>query len=195
MLYLATYSAWRRSAGTRGSSLSPLTLHLRHDEKLPQPQELDPHDVVIKIHAVSLNYRDNTMLSGEYPFPLEDGGVPCSDAAGQVVATGTGGVSMVGLAFCIAARVRGIITSSSDEKLEAVKKLSPLVQGINYKTTKSIPEEVKRLTDGRGVNYVVSTAGFAGLIDDIETLSDSGTISLVGAFGGMDSTWHPAQLD
>ncbi|KXJ88148.1 hypothetical protein Micbo1qcDRAFT_166792 [Microdochium bolleyi] len=287
MSYPATYSAWRRSAGTRSSVEKPLTLHLRHDERLPQPQELGPHDVVVKIHAVSLNYRDITMLTGVYPFPLEDGGVPCSDASGEVVATGeavvrfavgdrvipvagiqslgatdgqepanlgvgapgmlreyavcreghlvampknlsweegatlscagltvwnsleglrdapenavalfqgTGGVSMIGLAICIAVGVRVIITSSSDEKLEAVKKLSPLVQGINYKTTKSIPEEVKRLTDGRGVNYVVSTAGFAGLIDDLESLADSGTIALVGAFGGMDANWHPAQL-
>lgn len=69
-----------------GSHANPLTINLHNNEELPN--ELASHDVVIKIHAVSLNRRDFTMLNGEYPVPLESGGVPCSDAAGEVVATG-----------------------------------------------------------------------------------------------------------
>lgn len=69
-----------------GSHANPLTINLHNNEELPK--DLASHDVVIKIHAVSLNRRDFTMLNGEYPVPLESGGVPCSDAAGEVVATG-----------------------------------------------------------------------------------------------------------
>lgn len=53
-----------------------------------QPQELPPGHVRLRIHAVSLNYRDHLMLQGQYnpkqPLPL----VPCSDGAGEVVELG-----------------------------------------------------------------------------------------------------------
>ena len=72
---------------------------------------------------------------------------------------GTGGVSMFALLICLAAGIQPIITSSSDEKLEAVKKLDPRVRGINYKTTRDQGAEVRRLTDGQGVDFVINNAG------------------------------------
>ncbi len=49
-----------------------------------------PGQVVIRVRAVSLNYRDLLVVRGLYaprqPLPL----VPCSDAVGEVVATGEG---------------------------------------------------------------------------------------------------------
>lgn len=86
MTYPSTYSAWRRS-GLKGSKENPLTINQTYDETLPST--LKPNDVVIKIHAVSLNYREIAMLIGTYPIALEDKGVPCSDAAAEVVATGS----------------------------------------------------------------------------------------------------------
>ena len=87
MSYPSTYSAWRRSEGTKAPKDGRLTIRRTYDEKLPK--DLNPHDVVIKIHAVSLNYREFAMLIGTYPTELESGGVPCSDAAAEVVATGS----------------------------------------------------------------------------------------------------------
>ncbi len=52
----------------------------------PQP---GPHDVVVRVHAVSLNYRDLLHVLGYADsdrWPL----VPCSDGAGEVVAVGAG---------------------------------------------------------------------------------------------------------
>lgn len=53
----------------------------------PQP---GPHEVIVKVDAVSLNYRDLLVCKGLYsrklPLPL----TICSDAAGEVVAVGTG---------------------------------------------------------------------------------------------------------
>lgn len=47
-------------------------------------------EVVVKVHAASLNYRDLMTVSGFYnpkqPLPL----VPCSDGAGEVIAVGEG---------------------------------------------------------------------------------------------------------
>lgn len=49
------------------------------------PETLRPHDVAIRIHAVSLNYRDVAMLrEGGYHVPVDAGGICASDAAGEV---------------------------------------------------------------------------------------------------------------
>ncbi len=37
------------------------------------------HEVLIKIHAVSLNYRDLAILNGIHPGESKDNVVPCSD--------------------------------------------------------------------------------------------------------------------
>jgi NADPH:quinone reductase-like Zn-dependent oxidoreductase len=55
----------------------------------PLSQDLKPNQALIKIHAVSLNYRDIAMLSGQYPVEVIKQGVPCSDAAATVVAVGS----------------------------------------------------------------------------------------------------------
>ncbi|KFZ15699.1 hypothetical protein V502_05442 [Pseudogymnoascus sp. VKM F-4520 (FW-2644)] len=44
---------------------------------------------LVRIEAVSLNYRDIAMAFGRYPLPLTNSFVPCSDGAGQIVAKGT----------------------------------------------------------------------------------------------------------
>ncbi|KAJ8072947.1 hypothetical protein PM082_019810 [Marasmius tenuissimus] len=45
-------------------------------------------EVLVKVHAVSLNYRDLVISTGMYPGPSKDGLIACSDMAGEVVATG-----------------------------------------------------------------------------------------------------------
>ncbi|KAF2799752.1 NAD(P)-binding protein [Melanomma pulvis-pyrius CBS 109.77] len=47
-----------------------------------------PDAVVIKVYAVSLNYRDANIANGGNPWPVTSHGIPCSDAAGEVVAVG-----------------------------------------------------------------------------------------------------------
>jgi NADPH:quinone reductase-like Zn-dependent oxidoreductase len=51
-------------------------------------QELKPFEIRVKVHAVSLNYRDLMMVKGAYnprlPLPM----TPCSDGAGEVVEVG-----------------------------------------------------------------------------------------------------------
>ncbi|KAJ5611406.1 hypothetical protein N7510_008125 [Penicillium lagena] len=50
---------------------------------------LGENEVLVRIHAVSLNFRDLMILRGDYPFPLHLPVVPCSDGAGEVVAIGS----------------------------------------------------------------------------------------------------------
>ncbi|KAF9450642.1 NAD(P)-binding protein [Macrolepiota fuliginosa MF-IS2] len=49
-----------------------------------------PHDVLVKVHAVSLQYRDLLVASGTYLAPCADQVIPCSDMAGEVIALGEG---------------------------------------------------------------------------------------------------------
>ncbi|GFG21576.1 zinc-type alcohol dehydrogenase-like protein C1773.06c [Aspergillus udagawae] len=65
---------------------SKVTTELR-DEPLPSPGH---HEVLIRVHAVSLNYRDTALLRGEYPAKTKKEGIPVSDGAGEVVAVGPG---------------------------------------------------------------------------------------------------------
>lgn len=60
---------------------------LKWNENHPVP-EVGEKDVLVKIHAASLNYRDLAIAKGKYPFPLSDTFVPGSDGAGVVEAVG-----------------------------------------------------------------------------------------------------------
>lgn len=46
------------------------------------------HDVVVRVRAASLNYRDIMILRGRYPLPVQPEPIPCSDGAGDVVEIG-----------------------------------------------------------------------------------------------------------
>jgi NADPH:quinone reductase-like Zn-dependent oxidoreductase len=108
---------------------------------------------------------------------------------------GTGGVSIIALLMCIAGGIRPIITSSSDEKLKALQKLYPEVLGINYKTTKDQDAEVKRLTDGRGVDFVLNNTGPQSILEDIGFLCErGGTVSMIGFLHGLKADWDPSGL-
>ncbi|KID86007.1 alcohol dehydrogenase [Metarhizium guizhouense ARSEF 977] len=60
---------------------------LNFQESIPL-QPLGDYDLLVKIEAVSLNYRDLAIPRGRYPFPMNLPVVPGSDAAGIVLAAG-----------------------------------------------------------------------------------------------------------
>jgi NADPH:quinone reductase-like Zn-dependent oxidoreductase len=62
--------------------------HLKQVE-LPMLQ-IAPGTVLIRVHAVSLNYRDLMVVKGFYNPKMELPRIPCSDGAGEVVAIGDG---------------------------------------------------------------------------------------------------------
>jgi NADPH:quinone reductase-like Zn-dependent oxidoreductase len=53
----------------------------------PEP---GPGEVLVKIHAISLNFRDLMMVKGLYNPKLKLPRIPCSDGAGEIVAVGAG---------------------------------------------------------------------------------------------------------
>lgn len=52
------------------------------------PTTLDPTSVLIKVHAVSLNFRDANIAHGNNPWPVLPKGILGNDASGEVIATG-----------------------------------------------------------------------------------------------------------
>lgn len=54
----------------------------------PLPLPLTPTQVLIKVHAISLNYRDANIANGGNPWPVTPHGIPCNDAAGSILAKG-----------------------------------------------------------------------------------------------------------
>ncbi|KAI9706794.1 MAG: hypothetical protein M1820_004765 [Bogoriella megaspora] len=51
-------------------------------------KQIGDNDCLVKIEAVSLNFRDLMVSQGTYPFPMKSGVVPGSDGAGTIVAVG-----------------------------------------------------------------------------------------------------------
>ena len=62
-----------------------------HLEQVELPMlQTTPGMVLVKLHAVSLNYRDLLMVKGLYNPKMTLPRIPCSDGAGEVVAIGEG---------------------------------------------------------------------------------------------------------
>lgn len=231
--------------------------------------------VLIRVHAVSLNYRDVVIASGHYPFPAPTSEmIPASDGAGEVIAVGegvrgwkcgdrvagifsqswqggpqtddawittlggavdgmlaeevvldqaglvrvpdslsweeaatlpcagvtawnalnglstlkagetvlclgTGGVSIFAAQLAAASGARVIITSSSDAKLAKAKAFGAH-DLINYRTTPEWHDEVRRITEGRGVDRVIEVGGAGTLPKSIASVRPGGVIALMG---------------
>ncbi|KAL7920568.1 hypothetical protein ACQKWADRAFT_297876 [Trichoderma austrokoningii] len=102
-----------------------------------------------------------------------------------VLLQGTGGVSIAGLQIAKAARLKAIITSSSDEKLEEAKKLGA-DHTINYRTYWEWQDRVLEATSGNGADYIVEVGGAKTLRKSFESVAFGGTISCIGYVSGKE---------
>ena len=101
-----------------------------------------------------------------------------------VLILGTGGVSLFALQFAKAAGAQVIATSSSEEKLEKLKRLGADTV-INYKAVPDWGQKVKDLTDGRGVDHVMEVGGPGTLAQSITSCRTGGHIALIGVLTGF----------
>jgi NADPH:quinone reductase-like Zn-dependent oxidoreductase len=114
--------------------------------------------------------------------------------AGQtILLQGTGGVSLMALKLALTAGCRVIITSSSDEKLDAVKKMysDKEILTVNYRTVPEWNKEALRLSNGTGVDIVLENGGTSSLMRSLRAAKRRGIISQVGYLGKQD----PKDLD
>lgn len=108
------------------------------------------------------------------------------DAGDYVLLEGTGGVSVFGLQFAVAAGAKPIITSSSDEKLERAKKLGAFGT-VNYRTNPDWQKQVRALTGGKGVDQVLEVGGQDTLPKALEALGYEGHVAAIGGLSGFAS--------
>jgi NADPH:quinone reductase-like Zn-dependent oxidoreductase len=66
----------------KGAGLASLTLR-EHDVPVP-----GPHEVLVRVRASAMNYRELAILWGTYPLPIKPDVVPLADGAGEIVAVG-----------------------------------------------------------------------------------------------------------
>lgn len=121
----------------------------------------------------------------EGPEPVQSGET--------VLLQGTGGVSTFALQFSVATGIEVIITSSSNQKLERARSMGAK-HTINYRNTPEWDEEVRRLTNGRGVDRVIEVGGSDTLPRSLKAIRPAGTISVIGALSGGASTISPLPI-
>ena len=97
------------------------------------------------------------------------------------------------LLICVAAGIKPIVTSSSNEKIAKLKEFSPMVEGINYVTT-NVNAETLKLTNGKGVDLLVNNVGISSIPEDLEVIRKHGSIALVGFLGGFEASFDPQLL-
>ncbi|KAB2579638.1 Zinc-type alcohol dehydrogenase-like protein, partial [Lasiodiplodia theobromae] len=114
-----TYQAYRRTTGPLPLTIEKVTENI--------PSSLDADEVLIRIHAVSLNFRDVAMLDGRYPLPFMERGIPASDCAAEVVEIGSGVTD-----FKVGDRVINTIdlNNTTDEDEETPLALGGEVEGV-----------------------------------------------------------------
>lgn len=100
-------------------------------------------------------------------------------AGEDVLVMGTGGVSSFALQFAKAAGARVIAISSSDEKLDGLRRMGA-DHGINYTKFPEWQDEVRRATEGRGVDHVVEIGGPGTVDRSLGSVALGGQVHLIG---------------
>lgn len=103
-----------------------------------------------------------------------------------LVQSGAGGVGVAAIQLAKAAGARVLTTASSASKLERLAELGADA-GINYVEVDFV-SEVRRLTDGRGVDVVVENVGGRVLTDSVRCLAYRGRCVSVGEVGREQAT-------
>jgi NADPH:quinone reductase-like Zn-dependent oxidoreductase len=171
--------------------------------ELPEPK-VGKNEVLVKIKANSLNYRELIILRGGYDRNKKIPVIPASDGVGEVVDIGENvtdfklGDRVAGTFFqdwqAGVASVKVIITSSSDEKLDRAISLGADAT-VNYRTHSEWQEKVRYLTDGVGVDAVVEVGGEETFDRSISSTRLGGYIGVIGALSGFGAAnFTPAKV-
>jgi NADPH2:quinone reductase len=107
---------------------------------------------------------------------FEFGGLTSGETV--LIQGGAGGVGIAAIQLAKRAGATTIATASSDEKLGRLRDEFGLDHGVNYAEMELV-EEVRRLTNGRGVNLAVDSVG-STLLASIECLTYRGRCVTVG---------------
>ena len=106
-----------------------------------------------------------------------------------------GGSSGIGVTAILIAKALGhrvFVTAGTDEKCAACIQLGADL-AINYKT-QDFAEEIKKATDGKGVNVILDMVTGTYLQREIDCLADDGRIVIIAIMGGSKSEVNTGQI-
>lgn len=101
---------------------------------------------------------------------------------------------MTALVLAKAAGATTIVTSSSDEKLQAVKDIFNPDHCINYTTTPDWASEAVRLTGGKGMDHILEIGGVGTIEKSLSAITQGGVISIIGYLARYDPARVPNVL-
>ncbi len=99
---------------------------------------------------------------------------------------GASGIGTTAIQLATAMGHKVYATVGSDERVQAVEKLGAAL-GINYRSHDYV-EEVKKATDGRGVDVVLDMVAGEYINRNIKCLADDGRIVIIALLGGVQAT-------
>ena len=148
--------AYRVHAGRKQGALE------RIEHEVHEPRA---HEVAVRVHAVSLNYRDLMIVRGAYPISSENPPIAVADGAGEVIAVG----SQV-TRFKVGDHVARSLGADHT---------------IHYRTVPEWQKEVLRIMNGRGADLVIEVGGNGTLGRSVASTRTGGTVALVGGVSGF----------
>jgi NADPH:quinone reductase-like Zn-dependent oxidoreductase len=118
----------------------------------------------------------------------------CGLRADETVLTiGAGSVSLFALQFARMSGTRVIALTSSDKKTGILRSLGAS-DVVNYRTNPDWPAEVRRLTDGIGVDHIVEVGGYGTLEKSFRSAALGGEIAWVGNLAEGSTTIDASAL-
>lgn len=102
-----------------------------------------------------------------------------------LVQGGSSGIGVTAIALAKALGSSVIVTAGTDEKCQACLKLGA-DHAINYKTQDFVAE-VKRLTQGKGVNVVLDMVAGDYIARELQCVAEDGRIAVIATQGGNQS--------
>ncbi|MET0542372.1 MAG: NAD(P)H-quinone oxidoreductase [Variovorax sp.] len=109
-----------------------------------------------------------------------------------LVQGGSSGIGVTAIQLGKAMGATVIVTAGSDEKCAACRALGA-DHAINYKSADFV-EEVKRLTNGKGVDVILDMVAGDYVAREIDCLADDGRLVIIAVQGGVKSGFNAGQL-
>lgn len=109
-----------------------------------------------------------------------------------LVQGGTSGIGVTAIQMAHALGHRVFATAGSDDKARACEKLGA-ERGINYRSEDFVAE-VKRLTDGKGVNVILDMVAGSYVPRELSCLADDGRLVLIALLGGAKAEIPLSQI-
>jgi NADPH:quinone reductase-like Zn-dependent oxidoreductase len=100
-----------------------------------------------------------------------------------VLVQGCGGVALFAVAFAKMLGAHVTVITSSDERIERVRKLGADAT-VNYRTTPEWAKATREITGGRGYDLILELGGEKTLPQSLRCIRPGGTIAMIGILSG-----------